>query len=104
MKLRFAALTVFVSFAAFAADDVGAIWKRDCKSCHGEVGKAETANGKKYKIEDMSSAAWQSEWTDEKIAKVVNEGIKDTKMKAFKGKLTDEEIASLTKHIRTFKK
>lgn len=92
-------------FAATAwADDVPAIWKAKCASCHGEDGKAQTKTGKKEKIDDMTTAAWQTNWTDEKMKKMILEGSKDnTKMKAFKGKLSDADVDGLIKHIRAFK-
>jgi cytochrome c553 len=93
-------------FAASAwADDIPAVWKSKCASCHGDDGKAQTKTGKKEKINDMTVDAWQSEWTDEKMRKIINEGSKDNaKMKPFKSKLSADEIDGLIKHIRSFKK
>ena len=101
--LRIALLTC--TFAASAwADDIPALWKSKCASCHGEDGKAQTKTGKKEKIEDMTNPQWQAEWTDEKSKKIILEGSKDNnKMKPFKGKLTEEQIDGLIKHMRTFK-
>jgi cytochrome c553 len=92
-------------FAASAwADDIPAIWKSKCASCHGEDGKAQTKTGKKEKISDMTTADWQSEWTDEKMKKIIEDGSKDNnKMKPFKAKLKPDEIDGLIKHIRGFK-
>ncbi|MBK7857998.1 MAG: cytochrome c [Archangiaceae bacterium] len=92
-------------FAASAwADDVPAIWKSKCESCHGADGKAQTKTGKKEKIEDMTAADWQTKWTDEKMKTIILEGSKDnTKMKAFKGKISDADVDGLIKHIRSFK-
>src|SRR3981189_2698286 len=92
-------------FAASAwADDVPALWKAKCASCHGEDGKAQTKTGKKEKIEDMTSAEWQTHWTDEKMKKIILEGSKDnTKMKPFKTKISDSDVDGLIKHIRGFK-
>jgi len=100
---------------AYAADDAAALWKSKCKSCHGAEGKADTKEGKKLKIDDMSSDKWQTDWTDAKIKDVIVKGAKDkdgnpTKMKPFgpdaeKGKgLTDEQIDLMVKFTRTFKK
>jgi len=93
-------------FAASAwADDIAAVWKAKCGTCHGEDGKAQTKTGKKEKINDMTNPDWQEEWTDEKMRKIINAGSKDnSKMKAFKSKLSPEEIDGLIKHIRSFKK
>lgn len=100
-KLILASL-LFVGFTA-SAEPVEDIWKAKCKSCHGADGSANTAEGKKQKVDSMRTADWQTKWTDEKITKIINEGSKDKpKMKAFKGKISDEDIAALVKHIRTF--
>lgn len=105
MKLLRAAVLITFSFAGIAhADPIPDIWKAKCKSCHGETGKADTKQGKKEKVDDMTVAAWQTEWTDEKIKTVILEGGKDNKkMKPFKEKLSAEEVDGLVKHIRGFK-
>ncbi len=116
-RLPRALLVAALTFSAFAHadDDVAALWKSKCKSCHGMEGKADTKEGKKLKIADMSTDKWQTEWTDDKIKDIVTHGKKDksgewTKMKPFgpdapKDKqLTEAQIASLVKHLRTFKK
>lgn len=102
--LRIAVIASLFAATAFAGD-VPAIWKSKCESCHGADGKAETKTGKKEKIEDMTTAEWQGEWTDEKMKKVILEGGEhNKKMKPFKGKIEDADIDGLIKHIRGFKK
>lgn len=98
------ALSLTLAAPALAADvDVPALWKKHCKGCHGETGKADTPNGKKHKVEDMTTAKWQEKHDDEKIKKGINEGVPKTKMKAFKDKLSAEEVDAIIKHIRTLK-
>lgn len=101
--LKLAAVSLVVSLSAFADDDIPAVWKSKCQSCHGADGKAQTKQGKKLKIDDMTAGEWQTKWSDEKMKKVINEGVKDTKMESFKAKLSPEEIDGLIKHIRSFK-
>lgn len=102
--LRIALLSLSFAASAFAADDTAKVWKAKCASCHGEDGKAQTKQGKAEKIEDMTTAEWQTEWTDEKMKTIILEGSKDNKkMKPFKGKLTDQQVDDLIKHIRGFK-
>jgi cytochrome c6 len=105
MKLLRAALLISFSLSAIAhAETVPEIWKAKCKSCHGEAGKADTKTGKKEKIEDMTTEAWQKEWTEEKMKAIILEGSKDNKkMKAFKDKLSAEEVDGLIKFIRGLK-
>jgi mono/diheme cytochrome c family protein len=96
-----AALGLVISGSAWA--DAADLFKAKCSSCHGEDGKAVTKIGKKEKIDDFTSEKFQSGITDEKILGVITNGVPDTKMKAFSGKLTADEIASLAKYVRTFK-
>ena len=91
-----------VSASAFAAD-AAEIFKSKCSSCHGEDGKADTKMGKKEKIPDFTTEKFQGGLTDDKIKDVITNGVPDTKMKAFSGKLTPDEIASLAKLVRGFK-
>lgn len=102
MKPLRAALLLSLCLGPVAgADTIPEIWKAKCKSCHGEDGKADTKTGKKEKIEDMTTAAWQKEWTDEKQRKMINDGSKDNKkMKPFKDKLSADEIDGLIKYVR----
>src|SRR5687767_6595083 len=110
MKKLFAAVLLSLAFAAPAsADEITDVWKAKCKSCHGETGKGDTKVGKKEKVRDMTTAEWQQKWSDADIKKSITEGIKkddgsETKMKAFKDKLSEKEIDGLVKHIRTLKK
>lgn len=101
MKMRFA-LVVALSLATSAqAEDVADVWKAKCKSCHGEDGKAKTKMGEKEKIADLSLPEWQKNHSDEKIRDVIAHGSKDNaKMKAFKDKLTPEQIDALVKYVR----
>lgn len=105
MKKLCLAAALAVSFAAPAfADEPADIWKAKCKSCHGETGNADTKEGRKSKIADMTTAEWQSKHSDAEIKKVIAEGKPDTKMKAYEGKLSDAEIDGLVKYIRSLKK
>ncbi|MBL8953934.1 MAG: c-type cytochrome [Myxococcaceae bacterium] len=104
--IRIAVLTCFAASAsAWAEDDIPALWKAKCESCHGADGKAQTKQGKKHKVDDMTNEKWQANWTDDKIKKIIREGSKDKKeMKAFPAdKVSDSELDGLVKHIRSFK-
>jgi mono/diheme cytochrome c family protein len=97
-------LTLTLAFTPAFADEAGDIWKAKCKGCHGEDGKANTKVGQKEKVADVSQAEWQKKHTDADIRKVITDGSeKNSKMKAFKEKLTPEEIDSLVKYIRGLK-
>jgi mono/diheme cytochrome c family protein len=104
MMKRFA-LVMALSLATTAhAEDVADVWKAKCKSCHGEDGKAKTKMGQKESIADFSSPAWQKAGSDAEIRQVIAEGSsRNGKMKAFKDKLTPEQIDALVGYIRTMK-
>ena len=104
--MRFAILAAFITltFAPAARADVAEIWKSKCAMCHGEDGKAETKQGKKLKIHDMSAAEFQTKHTDDQLKKAITEGVPKTKMKAFKDKYSAEEIDGLVKQVRSLAK
>jgi mono/diheme cytochrome c family protein len=104
MKTRYALVLTLALAATAYAEEAKDVWNAKCKSCHGEDGKAQTKMGQKEKIPDITLADWQKSHSDEKIRAVIAEGSKDnTKMKAFKDKLTPEQIDALVKYIRTLK-
>jgi cytochrome c553 len=90
---------------ARADDSAEDIWAAKCKGCHGADGKAKTKIGIKEKIDDLTTAEWQAELSDQAILQVITSGSdkKGSKMKAFKDKLTSAEIASLVPYIRAMK-
>jgi hypothetical protein len=53
----------------------------------------------------MTTAEWQSKWSDADVKKVIAEGSeKNKKMKPFKDKLSDKEIDGLVKICKGFGK
>jgi len=104
MKTRFALVLTLALSATAYAEGAQEVWNAKCKSCHGEKGKGDTKMGLKEKISDMTTAEWKKSHTPEKIREVIAEGSKgNTKMKAFKDKLTPEQIDALVKHIQDMK-
>jgi mono/diheme cytochrome c family protein len=79
------------------------LYVKKCAECHGEDGKAETKMGKKYDAESFADAKWQEKRSDEQIEKTITEGKPKTKMKAFKDKLSPEEIKAMVQVVRSFK-
>lgn len=103
MKMRFAlVLALSVSATVYAEDSAGDIWKSKCQGCHGSDGKAKTKMGEKEKIPDLSDADFQKKHSDADLKEVITNGSKtNAKMKAFKDKLTPEQIDGMVKYIRT---
>jgi cytochrome c6 len=85
------------------------LWKAKCSSCHGMDGKADTEKGKKMKMNDMTTAEWQSAKTDEEIKKAILEGVKSEKdgvkqeMDSYKDELKPDQVDALVKYIRGLK-
>ncbi len=91
------------SWSAEAGTDAAAkIYAAKCASCHGKDGKGNPAMAKVFKLEpaaldvvkDSSLAK-----SDADLVKLTADG--KEKMPAYKGKLSDAEIAGLVSYIRT---
>ena len=99
-------LVVAPTFAARAAD-AKANWANNCVQCHGAAGKGDTKMGKMLNAADLTDPKKQSSFTDAQAAAAIKDGIKQngkTTMKAFGGKLTDDEIKALVAYVRSLKK
>jgi mono/diheme cytochrome c family protein len=100
-----------ISLAAFAfsvrAADPKTNWANNCAQCHGPTGKGDTKMGKMLGAMDLTDAKKQASFTDAQAATAIKNGVKQngkTTMKAFGGKLTDDEIKALIAYVRTLKK
>lgn len=110
--LMLVAMVAVWATSAVAGDDdkVARMWKSKCGSCHGVDGKADTKQGKKMGIGDMSTAAWQTEFTDEKIRKAITDGLsrekngKQQDMDPLGKELEPAQIDALIKYARGLKK
>lgn len=99
-----AALALCLALPAAAASDAPALWSQHCAFCHGEDAKARTGPGRANKIPDLTRPRWQARHGDARIRAIVRDGIRGTKMKAFKDKLSAEEIDALVAHLRALAK
>ncbi|ATB30994.1 c-type cytochrome [Melittangium boletus] len=107
MKFRFALLlSLSLATVVHAEDETAAeTWTAKCKSCHGGDGKGQTQMGKKESVGDISLPSWQSTHSDAEIRQVIAEGsTKNRKMKAYKDKLSAQQIDALVAYVRTLKK
>jgi mono/diheme cytochrome c family protein len=89
------------------AADAKALWDANCVQCHGKDGKADTKMGKTLSAKDLTDPAVQSAFSDAKATDSIKNGVKEggkTTMKAFGGKLSDDEIKALVAYVRTLKK
>jgi cytochrome c6 len=82
-----------------AAADAGALYKSKCQVCHGADGKG-TPAGQKLGVKDFQSPEVAKQ-SDADLMKTTKEG--KGKMPKYDGKLTDDQIEELIKHIRSLK-
>jgi len=107
-----AIVSIVISFLAASAmsvraADAKANWDANCAQCHGKDGHADTKMGKQLNAKDLTDPKAQASFTDAKATQSIKEGVKEngkTTMKAFGGKLTDDEIKALVAYVRTLKK
>src|SRR6266480_907711 len=92
---------------ALRAADAKTNWANNCAQCHGATGKGDTKMGKMLNAMDLTDPKKQSSFTDAQAAAAIKDGIKQsgkTTMKAFGGKLSDDEIKALVAYVRSLKK
>lgn len=89
-----------------SAVEVQEVYQQNCLKCHGADGKGQTTIGKKFKIKDWTDPGWKSQTSDAKIKENIENGVKDQAgkelMRAYKGKLSPEEINELLQYIQKF--
>jgi mono/diheme cytochrome c family protein len=98
---------LIASSISVRAADAAANWSQHCASCHGKDGSGNTTMGKKLSVKDYTTAKVQAEFTDAKAAQIIKDGVSEggkTKMKAFKEKLSDDEVKALVAYVRSLKK
>jgi|SRR6516164_2076522 mono/diheme cytochrome c family protein len=89
------------------AADAKANWQANCVQCHGQSGNADTKMGKLLSAKDLTDSKVQAGFTDAQATESIKNGVKQngkTTMKAFGGKLSDDEIKALVKYVRSLKK
>jgi cytochrome c6 len=101
-------ISLYMASALFIrAADPKTNWANNCAQCHGADGRADTKMGKQLSAKDLTDPKVQASFTDAKATQSIKEGVKQggkTTMKAFGGKLTDDEIKALVAYVRTLKK
>ena len=88
--------------------DGKAVYMKKCKKCHGADGKGKPKMKEKHNIPDFTDAGWQGKNDKAKVVKATTNGVKKkdgskTKMKAFKDKLSAEEISAVADFVKSFK-
>jgi len=88
--------------AAAAAPDAKALFLENCVKCHGENGDADTELGARYMAQDFTDPDFKKEVNLAKARNAVTNGVKKTKMEAWKGKLSPAEIDALARYVLSF--
>ena len=99
-------LLIISALSSWAAD-AKALWTANCAQCHGPNGKGDTKMGQTLGAADLTDAKKQASFTDAQATTAIKDGIKQngkTAMKAFGGKLSDDDIKVLVAYVRTLKK
>jgi mono/diheme cytochrome c family protein len=94
------ALALAVPTIAFAQGSGADIFKAKCAMCHGADGSASTGMGKTMGLKPLSSPEVQN-MSDADLTALITNG--KGKMPAYKGKLSDADIAAVVKYVRTLK-
>ncbi|HYG67687.1 MAG TPA: cytochrome c [Anaeromyxobacteraceae bacterium] len=92
---KLAVVVALVAFAGVAsANDGGAVFAKRCAACHGKDGKGQTPVAKKLGVKDLTATTLDRKGVEQ----IVTEG--KGKMAGFKGKLTDQEIQSVSSYVK----
>jgi cytochrome c6 len=97
----------FASALCIKAADAKTNWANNCAQCHGSTGKGDTKMGQMVGAMDLTDPKKQASFSDPKATEAIKNGVKQngkTTMKAFAGKLTNDEIKALVAYVRTLKK
>ena len=87
----------FLFVCALAAADGDSVFKGHCTGCHGSDGKGKAAIG----TPDFTSPKTLSGLSDTEVIDIISNGKKGTIMPAWKGKLSDEELAAVAAYVRS---
>jgi cytochrome c6 len=94
-------LLIALTLAATAptqAQDAAGLFKSKCAVCHSADGSGTSAMGKQLGVKDLGADAVQKQ-SDAQLTDSITNG-KGSKMPAYKGKLTDDQIKGLVGYIR----
>jgi high-affinity iron transporter len=79
------------------------LFSKQCASCHGAAGKGDGKAGEtlKPKPADLTDAMWAHGSSDGEIFTVIRDGVKETSMRGFAGRMTSRELWTLVNYVRS---
>ncbi|MEZ5294622.1 MAG: c-type cytochrome [Vicinamibacterales bacterium] len=78
------------------------VYQRQCRTCHGASGKADTPVAKRMNASDLTDATWTHGASDGEIFTVIRDGAgPQSTMKPFKDKISDQDAWHLVNYIRS---
>ena len=82
-----------------------AIYDKQCVSCHGATGKADTKMAATLtpKPSDLTDASWKHGPSDGEMFTLLKDGAKNTAMKGYASKMTAQEMWSVVNYVRTLR-
>jgi mono/diheme cytochrome c family protein len=95
-----ASAVVLAGTMGFAQSSGEAVYKANCQSCHGSTGTPNPGIAKAMGVKPASDPEYKNV-TAAQMADAVKNG--KGKMKAFSGKLTDDQIKDAVAYFRTLK-
>ena len=87
---------------AASARSATQLYSKNCTSCHGRDGRANTLKAKRNHARNISDPEWQERVGDERIFNSIMNG--KGKMPAYGKKLSEQEIDALVAFIRGLRK
>lgn len=79
------------------------LYLKNCASCHGKDGKAQTPIGKKLKVKDLSISTRTIPEIEKQIAQGFRENNGTVKMPPFQDRLSPAEIRSVAEYVVKFR-
>jgi mono/diheme cytochrome c family protein len=87
---------------AASARSAAQLYAKNCASCHGRDGRANTLKAKRNHARNISDPEWQKRVGDERIFNSIMNG--KGKMPAYGKKLSEQEIDALVTYVRGLRK
>lgn len=82
--------------------DGAKIFAEVCSRCHGPKGEPNASMVARYGVKNLRSEHVQAEMSDGDIRRQILQGSKNKQMPSFEGAITEEQIAAVIGHVRSF--